>query len=103
MLRKNADPVAERIDATLLVEPAEQALAESVQAALRETDAALAARDYVAVLRRMAWLRDPVDAFFDGVMVMAEDPAVRGNRLALLKRLSDRFLAVADVSQLSGG
>jgi glycyl-tRNA synthetase beta chain len=103
ILRKNTDPVAERIDATLLVEPAEQALAESVQAALRETDAALAARDYVAVLRRMAWLRDPVDAFFDGVMVMAEDPAVRGNRLALLKRLSDRFLAVADVSQLSGG
>jgi glycyl-tRNA synthetase beta chain len=103
ILRKNAEPVAERIDAALLVEPAEQALAESVQAALRETDAALAARDYVAVLRRMAWLRAPVDAFFDSVMVMAEDPAVRGNRLALLKRLSDRFLAVADVSQLSGG
>jgi glycyl-tRNA synthetase beta chain len=103
ILRKTTESLPERIDPALLVEPAEQALAESVHAALRETDAALAARDYVAVLRRLAWLREPVDAFFDGVMVMADDPAVRGNRLALLKRLSDRFLAVADVSQLSGG
>jgi glycyl-tRNA synthetase beta chain len=103
ILRKQPEPIGEQVEPALLTEPAEIALAESVQAALRETDAALAAGDYIAVLRRLAWLRAPVDAFFDAVMVMAEDPAVRGNRLALLKRLSDRFLAVADVSALSSG
>ena len=103
ILRKQDEALPAAIDAALLVEPAERALAESVHAALRETDAALAAGDYVAVLRRLAWLREPVDAFFDAVMVMAEDPALRRNRLALLERLSDRFLAVADISHLSGG
>ena len=49
----------------------------------------------------VAQLREPVDAFFDGVMVMADDAAVRGNRLALLRRLADRFAAVAAVEQLS--
>ena len=61
----------------------------------------LAERDYVGVLKRLAALRAPVDDFFDGVMVMADDPAVRDNRLALLKRLADRFAAVAAVEQLS--
>ena len=61
----------------------------------------LAAGDYLGVLRRLAQLREPVDAFFDGVMVMADDAAVRGNRLALLRRLADRFAAVAAVEQLS--
>src|SRR3546814_19214657 len=84
-------------------EPAEIALAESVESAIRETDAALAAHDYMAVLSRLAWLRQPVDAFFDAVMVMAEDEALRENRLALLKRLHDRFVAVADISQLASG
>jgi len=101
ILRKAAEAIPDRIDAALLAEPAEKALAESVEAAIRETDHALAERDYVGVLRRLAWLREPVDAFFDAVMVMAEDAALRSNRLALLKRLSDRFLAVADVSVLS--
>ncbi|MFC4728702.1 glycine--tRNA ligase subunit beta [Coralloluteibacterium thermophilus] len=102
ILRKAEDAVPAAIDRALLSEPAEQALAESVEAAIRETDEALATRDYVAVLRRLAWLRAPVDSFFDDVMVMAEDAAVRGNRLALLQRLRDRFGAVADVAQLSG-
>ena len=68
-----------------------------------ETAAALHRHDYVAVLSRLATLRPAVDAFFDAVMVNAEDAAVRGNRLALLKRLSDRFGAIADISQLSTG
>lgn len=55
-------------------------------------------RDYAAVLTELAALRAPVDAFFDGVMVMADDDAVRGNRLALLKRLRHLFLDVADLS-----
>ena len=69
--------------------------------ALADTDPLLAARDYVGVLRRLAALRAPVDAFFDDVMVMADDPAVRDNRLALLARLADRFAAVAAVEHLS--
>ncbi|MDX1549713.1 MAG: hypothetical protein R3278_04130, partial [Lysobacter spongiicola] len=62
----------------------------------------LAQRDYVAVLGRLARLRPQVDAFFDAVMVNADDPAVRGNRLALLKRLSDRLGSVAAIEHLSG-
>jgi hypothetical protein len=69
--------------------------------ALADTDPLLAQRDYVGVLRRLAALRPSVDAFFDGVMVMADDPAVRDNRLALLRQLADRFATVAAVEQLS--
>ena len=61
-----------------------------------------AAGEYVEGLTRLAALQAPVDAFFDGVMVMAEDEAVRNNRLALLERLSQLFLQTADVSLLAG-
>ena len=103
ILRKNESPVPDSVDAARLGEPAEVALAQALDAALADTDPLLARRDYLGVLRRLAALRAPVDAFFDGVMVMAEDPAVRGNRLALLRRLADRFSAVAAVEQLSVG
>ncbi|PKM09503.1 MAG: glycine--tRNA ligase subunit beta [Gammaproteobacteria bacterium HGW-Gammaproteobacteria-5] len=103
ILRKAEGEIPEHVERSRLREPAEIALAESVEAAIRETDAALAAHDYMAVLSRLAWLRQPVDAFFDSVMVMAEDEALRENRLALLKRLHDRFVAVADISQLASG
>ncbi len=88
-------------DPALFVEPAERALGEAVEAALDDTAAALHQRDYVRVLERLARVRPQVDAFFDQVMVNAEDPAVRGNRLALLKRLADRFGAVASIGHLS--
>ena len=91
------------VDAALLAEPAERDLAQALAAALADTDPLLAQRDYLGVLRRLATLRAPVDAFFDGVMVMDEDLAVRGNRLALLRGLADRFAAVAAVEQLSVG
>ena len=91
------------VDAALLAEPAERDLAQALAAALADTDPLLAQRDYLGVLRRLAALRAPVDAFFDGVMVMDEDLAVRGNRLALLRGLADRFAAVAAVEQLSVG
>ena len=103
ILRKNESPVPANVDAALLSEPAERQLAQALTAALADTDPLLAQRDYLGVLRRLAALRAPVDAFFDGVMVMAEDPAVRGNRLALLRALADRFAAVAAVEQLSAG
>lgn len=88
-------------DAALLREPAELALAEAVEAAYAETGPALAQGDYVSVLTRLAALRAPVDAFFDAVMVNADDPAVRANRLALLKRLADRLGSVAAIEHLS--
>ena len=101
ILKKAEGALPEAIDATKLVEPAERELHSALAAALADTDASLAARDYVGVLSRLAALRAPVDAFFDGVMVMAEDPAVRDNRLALLKALADRFAAVAAIEQLA--
>ncbi|WP_449447028.1 glycine--tRNA ligase subunit beta [Thermomonas brevis] len=88
-------------DAALLSEPAELALAEAVEAAYAETGHALAQGDYVDVLSHLARLRPQVDAFFDAVMVNADDPAVRANRLALLKRLADRLGSVAAIEHLS--
>ncbi len=88
-------------DRALLGEPAESALAEAVEAALGDTDEALHHHDYVSVLNRLARVRPQVDAFFDNVMVNADDPAIRANRLALLKRLADRFRAVAAIEHLS--
>ena len=97
-----ADTAAAEVDPALLEAGAERALFDALIVAERDTDAALAARDHVQVLQRLAQLRAPVDAYFDAVMVMAEDPALRRNRLALLARLAGRFLAVADISELSG-
>jgi glycyl-tRNA synthetase beta chain len=84
-----------------LVEPgAEAVLAEALAAAEKDVAPLAHSRDYVGVLKRLAALREPVDRFFDGVMVMAEDPAKRANRLNLLGRLRGLFLRVADISLL---
>ena len=88
-------------DPALLREPAELALAEAVEAAYGETGHALAHGDYVDVLAHLARLRPQVDAFFDGVMVNVDDPAIRANRLALLKRLAERLGSVAAIEHLS--
>jgi glycyl-tRNA synthetase beta chain len=101
ILRKHTGLVPDVVDAARLAEPAEHALHGAVASALADTAPLLADGDYVGVLRRLAALRPSVDAFFDGVMVMADDPAVRDNRLALLRQLADRFAAVAAVEQLS--
>ena len=105
ILKKSAatETIPETVDPTLFDHDAERALHAAVEQAIAATDPLLAKKDYVGTLRRLAALRVPVDAFFDGVMVMAEDAAVRGNRLALLKRLADRFAAVAEVSLLATG
>ena len=101
ILRKAEGEVPGQVDEALLSEPAELALAEAVAAAIDDTGAALDQRDYVGVLSGLARLRPQVDAFFDQVLVNAEDPAVRGNRLALLKMLGDRFGRVAAIEHLS--
>ena len=86
---------------SLLQEPAEQQLAAQV-AALREQVAPLfAARQYKEALAALAGLRAAVDLFFDKVMVMADDPKLRANRLALLAGLRELFWEVADISQLA--
>lgn len=72
-----------------------------MEAAIGDTGDALHRHDYVAVLARLARLRPQVDAFFDGVMVNAEDPQLRANRLALLKKLGDRLGSVAAIEHLS--
>lgn len=101
ILKKADTAIPAMEDPALFVEPAERALGEAVEAALDDTTAALHQHDYVRVLNRLALVRPQVDAFFDQVMVNAEDPAIRANRLALLKRLADRFGAVAAIGQLS--
>ncbi|QLQ27796.1 glycine--tRNA ligase subunit beta [Pseudoxanthomonas mexicana] len=101
ILKKADIAIPHAVDRALLTDPAESALAEAVEAVLGETDEALHHHDYVTVLNRLARLRPQVDAFFDSVMVNADDPAVRANRLALLKRLADRFRAVAAIEHLS--
>jgi glycyl-tRNA synthetase beta chain len=101
ILKKAEGGIPHAVDRGLLNEPAESALAEAVEAAIGDTDDALHHHDYVAVLNRLARLRPQVDAFFDGVMVNVDDAAVRNNRLALLKRLADRFRAVAAIEHLS--
>jgi glycyl-tRNA synthetase beta chain len=101
ILKKADIEIPHAIDRELLVDPAESALAEAVEAAIGDTDDALRRHDYVSVLTRLARLRPQVDAFFDTVMVNVDDAAVRANRLALLKRLADRFGAVAAIEQLS--
>ncbi|MCC4609724.1 glycine--tRNA ligase subunit beta [Xanthomonas campestris] len=101
ILRKVEREIPGDIDTSLLREPAEEALAEAVEAAIGDTGDALHRHDYVAVLARLARLRPQVDAFFDGVMVNAEDPQLRANRLALLKKLGDRLGSVAAIEHLS--
>ena len=83
-------------------EPAEQALHEALAAVLPDIERSLHKRDYTAALARLATLRPVVDAFFDGVMVNAEDAALRRNRLALLAQLRQQFARIADLSLLPG-
>ncbi|MET0329694.1 MAG: glycine--tRNA ligase subunit beta [Luteimonas sp.] len=101
ILRKADIGIPGMVDPALLREPAESALAEAVEAVQAETGHALAHGDYVSVLTHLARLRPQVDAFFDGVMVNADDAALRANRLALLKRLSERLGSVAAIEHLS--
>ena len=98
---KKADRSAFPADFSLLVEPAEKALAtvmDQVRPAARER---LAANDYAGTLKLLSRMREPVDAFFDDVMVMAEDPKLRANRIALLRELHGLMNQVADISKLA--
>jgi glycyl-tRNA synthetase beta chain len=102
ILRKAPDATSGAVETVRLIEAAERSLFEHVLIVERVVNPLLARREYQQALSSLATLRDQVDGFFDAVMVMAEDPAVRANRLALLVRLRSVFLQIADLSRLPG-
>ncbi len=101
ILKKVENPVEPVVAAAQLVEPAEIALHAALVEVVPQADAAFDTGDYTESLQALAALRAPVDAFFDGVMVNAEDPALRANRLGLLAHLHAAMNRVADLSKLS--
>jgi glycyl-tRNA synthetase beta chain len=94
--------VPDAVESTQLVEPAERALAEQIGAMEKIVMPLFDQRDYEPALAQLAGLRETVDTFFDEVMVMVEFTELRDNRLALLARLRNLFLRVADLSRLQG-
>ncbi|MFC1237375.1 glycine--tRNA ligase subunit beta [Vibrio sp. F74] len=100
ILAKFDGELSEEIDLALLKEDAEIALAENVEVMAEALEPAYATGDYQGALSKLADLREPVDTFFDSVMVMAEDEALKKNRLTLLNKLRNLFLQIADISLL---
>lgn len=100
ILAKLEGEISTDLNADLFTENAEKALAAAVAEKAGIVEPLFASRDYSKALTELAVLRAPVDAFFDDVMVMADDEAVRNNRIALLNQLRNLFLEVADISLL---
>ncbi len=100
LAKQLGDKAPEPVNVDLLQDAAEKTLATKIDALAKVVYPLLEQRNYNAVLQDLAMLREPVDQFFDDVMVMAEDEAVRNNRLALLHSLRKLFIGVADISQL---
>lgn len=100
ILAKFDGELAQEIDLALLQEDAEKVLAEKVEILAEALEPVFIAGNYQEALSRLAELREPVDAFFDGVMVMADDEALKLNRLTLLNKLRNLFLDIADISLL---
>jgi glycyl-tRNA synthetase beta chain len=89
------------INPSLFAEPAERSLYQSFLKAKERIDLHLNQRDYPSALLEMTQMKKPIDEFFDGVMVMVEDEAIRNNRLALLDEIGKLFLKIADFSKLT--
>ncbi len=100
ILKKLDAPPAASIDDALLADPAERELAAQYASLAPQAEQLFAAREYTRYMELLASLREPVDTFFDGVMVMSDDAALRANRLALLARLHALFTRVADIARL---
>ena len=100
ILRQAGGTPSSEVNTGLLTETAERKLSETLQVLHGQVAPLLKSGNYTEVLKRLAELRPAVDEFFDKVMVMVDDSAVRNNRLALLNRLSNLFLHVADISRL---
>ncbi|HET8869042.1 MAG TPA: glycine--tRNA ligase subunit beta, partial [Aquabacterium sp.] len=101
ILKKADTSVEAKVDASLFKEAAESALFEALQQVGPKAHAAFEQGDYTGSLQALAMLKAPVDAFFDGVMVNAEDPALKANRLGLLATLHQAMNQVADISRLA--
>ena len=101
ILKKSLKKVRPQFDEALLIEPAEKTLAVGLQKVEPHANAAFERGDYAASLQALAALKTPVDAFFESVMVNAEDPALRANRLGLLATLHAAMNRVADLSKLA--
>ncbi|HSJ82076.1 MAG TPA: glycine--tRNA ligase subunit beta [Thiobacillus sp.] len=101
ILKKAEGEVGGAVNAALFAEAAETALFAALSGIAPRADAAFAAGDYTASLQALAALKAPVDAFFDQVMVNADDPALKANRLALLNQLHQTMNRVADISRLA--
>ncbi len=100
ILKKYTGEIADSIDEALLVETAEQNLARQLYSATAKVEPLLAQSAYTQALTELSTLRDVVDKFFDDVMVMADDNALKNNRIALLNQLHKQFMQVADLSLL---
>jgi glycyl-tRNA synthetase beta chain len=98
---KKAEGEGAPVQEALLVEPAEKALFTAMQTTVPAANAKFDAGDHTASLQALAALRAPVDAFFDGVMVNADDPGLKANRLGLLRQLHEAMNRVADLSRLA--
>ena len=101
ILRKASVPIPATVDDAALVEPAERGLAEALEAARPDIETRFAARDYAGAMAATATLREPVDAFFDAVLVMAEERRLRDNRLALLGQVETLCGFTAELSRLA--
>jgi glycyl-tRNA synthetase beta chain len=102
ILRKAGEIQHQEVDIEALKDPAEVRLFDAMGSLRDAVATALAQREYANALGRLAQLRPPVDAFFEQVMVMDEDPRLRANRLALLAQLHGLFIGIADLSRLPG-
>jgi glycyl-tRNA synthetase beta chain len=102
ILRKSEAAVGTEVDVEVLKEPAEVRLFDAMRGLRDAVSSATARREYTAALGQLAQLRPAVDGFFDEVMVNAEDPKLRANRLSLLSGLRGLFAGVADLSRLPG-
>ncbi|SEJ23162.1 glycine--tRNA ligase subunit beta [Paraburkholderia diazotrophica] len=101
ILKKSEGAKVDGVDIALLIEAAERALHAQLEQVTPRVQSQLAERQYTGALSALAALREPVDTFFNDVMVNAEDPALRANRLALLGALHQQMNCVADISRLA--
>jgi glycyl-tRNA synthetase beta chain len=102
ILRKSGEAADGSVDIEVLKDPAESALWSAMEQLRSRVATEVAQREYANALGRLAQLRPPVDAFFEKVMVMDQDPRLRKNRLALLAQLHGLFIGIADLSRLPG-
>jgi glycyl-tRNA synthetase beta chain len=100
ILKKTDQAIPDTVDPAIFQDPAETLLFDKITGMSTEVQPMFVAGDYARGLQLLSGLKEPIDQFFDQVMVMAEDPKIRANRLALLSQMENLFLSVADLSRL---